>query len=306
MNIENLTIRSNSTKTSSTKTDTLVVALEISLSVMIVFFNLTLIVLLALCLAKRRTFSNIIFLLISICDLIVGLVIIPGDVVLTYTNYYWPNGRIICVFYKTFDFANSNLSLMLILTITIHRYLQLMKPLKQTEEMNRWRWLAILLLFVLNYATWFAIWDVYLSEEKNRNICYLRSSDIFISVFNSVTAGSPFCLIILINVLIVRAFGRKKTKAKHLSTRKNKKKLTRKDDRAIYRVIAMSVNIMVCWGFYIVVWSSYKICRKCVPGVLNTFSFLMYCAIAAINPLILFFFNRNFRQILFRKCRKTD
>ena len=307
MNIENLTNRSiNSTKSSTTKIDTLVVDLEISLSILKGFLNIILIVLLSLCLAKRKTFSNIIFLLITICDLTVGLIIIPGDVVLTYTNYYWTNGRIICVFYKMIDFANCNLSLMLILTITIHRYLQLMKPLKQTEEMNRWRWLVILLLFVFNYVTWFTIWYVYLNEEKNKNICYLRSSDIFISVLNFVTAGSPFCLIILINVLIIRAFGQKKTKAKHLSSGKNKKKFTRKDDVAIYRVIAMSVNIMVCWGLYITIWSTYKICRKCVPGVLNTFSFLMYCAIAAINPLIIFFFNRNYRQILFKKCRKTD
>ena len=305
MNIENLTNGSNSTKTSSTNINTFVVAIQISLSIIIVFFNLILIVLLSLCLAKRRTFSNIIFLLITICDLIAGLIVIPGDVVLTYTNYYWTNGAIICVFYKTIDYASSNLSLMLILTITIHRYLQLMKPLKQTEEMNRWRWLVILLLFVFNYVTWFTIWYFYLNEEKNKNICYLRSSDIFISVLNSVSGSSSFCLIILINVLIIRAFRQKKTKAKHLSSGKNKKKITRKDDVAIYRVIGMSVNIIVCWGFYIIVWSTYKICRKCVPSVLNTFSFLMYCAIAAINPLILFFFNRNYRQILFRKCKKN-
>ena len=122
MNIENLTYRSNSTKTSSASINTFVVAIQISLSIIIVFFNLIMTVLLSLCLAKRRTFSNIIFLLITICDLIAGLIVIPGDVVLIYTDYYWTNARIICVFYKMFDFANSNLSLMLILTITCSKY----------------------------------------------------------------------------------------------------------------------------------------------------------------------------------------
>ena len=148
---------------------------------------------------------------------------IPGDVIISYTNWNWTNNIIVCVIYKTFDYANSNFSLMLLLLITIHRLLQLKDPYKQKEEMNRLRWILIFMLFLLNYAVWFIIWYVYFNKKENTDVCYFKSFDMFIYVLNCVVSIGGFVLIILMNILIIREFIIKKSKK---LVRHNKKRTT--------------------------------------------------------------------------------
>ena len=129
--MNNSTNEFNSTEGTKTELDTIYVIIEIFISIISVMLNLLNIVLISISITKKKTYSNIIFLLNSITDILVGLIGIPGDVVLTYTNGYWPYNIIICVLYEMFNYANNNFSLMLLLVITIHRLLQLKNPFKQ-------------------------------------------------------------------------------------------------------------------------------------------------------------------------------
>ena len=290
MNIGNLTNETNSTEGSISDIDITVFAIEICLSVLAVALNLLNILLISKTITKKKTFSNIIFLIISITDFIVGCISIPGDAVLTYIGS-WP--YLICVFYKTFDYANGNFSLMLLLVITMHRWLQLKDPFKQKEEMNRCRWLLILILLVLNYGVWLAIWCIYFYNEENGKFCYFKNFDIYIYAYNcSVTIGT-FILIILMNILIIREFIIKKSK--HLA-RKSKK-----EDNAIYCILAITANLIINWGLFIITWSIIVLCESCVPYNLYTISYLLNYSFAAINPIILLVFNQNYRAVLLRK-----
>ena len=290
MNIGNLTNETNSTEGSISDIDITVFVIEICLSFVATSLNLLNMLLISKTITKKKTFSNIIFLLISITDLIVGCISIPGDVVFTYIDSF---PYVSCVFYTTFDYANGNFSLMLLLVITMHRWLQLKDPFKQKEEMNRCRWLLIVMLLVFNYGVWLAIWCIYFYNEENGKFCYFKNFDIYIYAYNcSVTIGT-FILIILMNILIIREFIIKKSK--HL-TRKSKK-----EDNGIYCILTITANLIINWGFFTVTWSIIKICQNCISRNLFMISYLLNYSFAAINPIILLVFNQNYRAVLLRK-----
>lgn len=291
--MNNSTNEFNSTEDSTTEIDTIVVTIEIFISIISVILNLLNIILISISITWKKTYSNVIFLLNSITDVLVGFISIPGDVVLTYTGGSWTYSFIICAFYKTFDYANSNFSLMLLLVITTHRLLQLKDPFKQREEMTRRRYALIFILLVINYGAWFAIWSFYFNKEENRNICYINSFDIYLYVYNCVITLGAFMLIILINFLLLKEFIVKKRK--HLGSR------NKKEDNAIYCIIAITANLVVCWGLYILIWPIIKICSQCVSGNLYVLGYLLSYAFSVTNPIIILIFNQNYRAILFRK-----
>ena len=272
--------------------DTASIILEIFLSIIAVLLNTLSIALISVSIRKKRTYSNIIFLLINITDFISGLISIPGDVALSYSNWSWTYSTIICVFYKTFDFGNGNFSLMLLLVITIHRWLQLKCPFKEKEEMNRRRWMLILMLFVFNYGIWFGIWYIYFNKDENKDICYLKSINTYIFVYNFVVSLCSFLLIMSINLLMIRIFFIKKSKSH------NKKEIN-----AIYCILAITVNLIISWGLFIIIWHLYKLCKNCVPDNLYGYSYLLNYSFAATNPIILLVFNQNYRSVLFKKLK---
>ena len=288
----NLSNNTNSTH-NSIEIDTTIFIIEISLSIITVALNLLNIALISISTSKEKTFSNIIFLLNTITDFVVGLISVPGYAFQTFTQGNRKFNSMVCVIYKTFDYANSNFSLMLLLVITIHRWLQLKDPFKQKEEMNRWRWLLIFIILVFNYIIWFVIWYFYFEKGENANFCYPKFFQIYFFAFNCVSTIGTFILIIIMNAFIIREFIIKKSKK---LVRHNKK-----EDNAIYCILAITANLIICWGLYIILWSIVKICEYCVPNNLYTMSYLLNFSFAATNPIILLVFNKNYRSILFSK-----
>ena len=182
---------------------------------------------------------------------------------------------------------------MLLLVITIHRFLQLKEPFKQKEEMNRRRWLFILMLLILNYGVWFAIWYIYFNKDENKDICYLKTFEIHFFAFNCVSTIGTFILILIMNGLMIREFIIKKSKK---MVRQNKK-----EDNAIYCILAITANLIITWGLFIILWPIVKICEYCVPNTLYTLSFLLNYGFSAVNPILLLVFNHNYRADLTRK-----
>ena len=298
MSIKNVTNETNSTKYSISEIDKTVVGIEISLSIITVTLNLLNMILISISIRKKKTYSNILFLLISFTDFIVGIISIPGDVYLTYSGWTWTYSIIVCVLYKTFDYANTNFSLMLLLVITIHRWLQLKDPFKQKEEMNRRRWMLIASLLLFNYAVCFALWCNYFYKDENKDICYLKKSETLIFVYNACIVIVAFVLIIFINVLIIREFIIKKSKkmVRH----------SKKEDNAIYCILAITANLIICWIMNIFTWPIYKTCKSCLPYRFYTVTYLLNYSFAATSPIILLVFNQNYRSILFRKLNISE
>ena len=273
--------------------DLAIIIIEIFISFISITLNLLCIVLISITLGKKRTYSNIIFLLISIADFIVGLISIPGDIFLTYSNKKMPLGIIVCLFYKTFDYGNSGFSLMLLLVITVHRFLQLKDPFKQKEQMNRWRWMLILLLFFSNYGVWLGLSFNYFNQKANKDVCSVKRFDVFIYAFYCASTIGPFILIIIMNGLMTREFIIKKSKK---MVRRNKKQ-----DNAIYCILAITANLIICWGLYVIIWPIIKTCKYCVPDNLYTVAYLLNYGFSAVNPILLLVFNQNYRAVLTRK-----
>ena len=83
-------------------------------------------------------------------------------------------------------------------------------------------------------------------------------------------------------------------------------KLVRKSKReanAIYCILAITSNLIICWLLVILTWPIYKTCKNCLPYLFYTFAYLLNFSFAATNPILLLVFNQNYRSILFRKFK---
>lgn len=283
------------------------IIIEICLSIQVTFSNL--LVLAVIFSIKKKTFSNIIFLLISLVDLFVGIISIPGDILLLLDPDYWPLSKIVCIIYKTFDYSSSNLSLILLLIITVHRYKLLKDPHRHKEDMSKIKWTLVGFVLSSSYLIWLIIWFLYFYTQETRSVCYF-SFNIYIYVFFILVTVIPFLFVILMNVLMIRLFiALKKTKQTQIESSR------RKQDRAIYCILFITVNLILCWTTFMFLWPIVKVCDSCLFA--NTFldylfqiSNVLIYLFSGINPIILLYFNRNFRRVLiekvfyiFRTCR---
>jgi hypothetical protein len=104
----------------------------------------------------------------------------------------------------------------------------------------------------------------------------------------------PFVLILIMNVLMVRLFVKKK-KSKALGERRNKK-----EDNAIYCVLAITANLIFCWLPYNILY----LVRKNNADYFDGPFFVIYICVylfSGLNPIILLHFNTNYRTVLVEK-----
>ena len=269
--------------------------IEICLSAEIITFNAINIVIVIFYI-KQKNLSNILLLSMSITDLFVGCISVPGDILNGFN--YFAFLKPLCIFHKVFDYGTSTFSLFLLFLITTHRVLLLKYPLKYNDGMNRRRWAFILAIWLINYSTWLILWIVYYSMEENKSACLFRNFSIYIYINYIFWMTVSFCLIISMNAFMIYLFMRKK-KSRILSRDKNAS--FKKEDNAIYCVISITVNLVICWTAYIFIWPIIKHCKGCISAELYVVSYLASYAFSGINPIILLYFNRNFRLILYEK-----
>ena len=276
---------------------------NIELTTVIVFYylsahttllNLTNVVII-LFYVKAKTFSNAIFLVLSITDFFVGLISIPGEIVLEFYEN-WPLGKALCIFYKVFDYSSSNLSLFLLLIITAHRYLQLNDPFKHKEEMNRFRWVLIGSAWLSSYIIWFLIWYFYFLNDDIVLECYFNELNIVLYVIQCSIMIIPYIIILILNVFMIRSFYIRRKKSLEL------KRNFKKEQKAIYCVLSITLNLIFCWSIFLITWPIQKICINCVPEVLYKIGYVNSYLFSGLNPIILLYFNSNYRAVLIKKA----
>lgn len=245
-------------------------------------------------LIKNKTFSNVLFLLMSINDFLNGAISVPGEI-LSIVYEKWPLGKPLCLFFKTIDYSSSSLSLVLLLVITTHRYIQLKDPFKRKEAMNRRRWLFFGLVWVMCYLMWFIIWYIYFIDELNIAKCQPETFNIYFFIVRSLEMILPFLVILVMNVLLIRSFVLIKR------TRRGSKPNFKKQNKAIYCVVSITINVIVCWTMFLTLWPINKLCDECVPAYVNVISDLCNYLFSALNPIILLHYNSNYRNKLKQK-----
>jgi hypothetical protein len=296
--------QTNFTDTNSTKTEayfSITIIIQLCLSIQITLSNV-LIVIIILFLIKKKTFSNIIFLLISLVDLFVGLVSIPGNVLLSLDRAHWPLPKILCIIYKTFDYSSSNLSLILLVIITVHRYKLLKDPHTHKEDMSKTKWIVAAFVLTFYYTIWFIIWCLYFHIQEARSVCYF-SFNVYIYIFYICVTVVPFLFMIIINMRMIRLFVVLKRKKKQTRVESSH----RKQDKAIYCILSITLNLILCWSSFMFLWPIAKVCATCFPKAFDYLfqvSNMLIYLFSGINPIILLYFNRNFRQVLMRKLFK--
>ena len=284
---------SNSTHTNPFNMAVLVVDTFLAIEIVALNSIVTIIILFYM---NKQQFSNIIFLLISLVDLTVGLVSLPGNIILAY-NQYWNFGQFLCIAYKSIDYTSSILSLFLLLMITIHRFLQLKYPFKRKEEMNRWRWTIVSIVCVLNYLNLIIICKVYFDNEDDKYTCHFKTFKLYLFLYFYLSMAIPLVLILVVNALMIRLFIKKK-KSKTLGERKNKK-----EDNAIYCVLTITANLIFCWLPYNILYLVRKNNADYLEDVLFLFTYACVYLFSGLNPIILLYFNTNYRTVLFEKLR---
>ena len=269
--------------------------IEIILASEIIIFN-TINIIIIIFYIKRKTLTSILFLSMSITDLFVGTISIPGDILNGYG--YFTSLKPICIFHKVFDYGSSTLSLFLLFLITTHRVLQLKYPLKYNDKMNRWRWTFILAVWFINYSTWLILWIVYYNKEENRSACHFRNLFIYIYIYYIFLMTISYFLIIIMNMFMIRLFMFIK-KLRILN--EDNTKSYKKEDKSIYCVISITVNLVICWTSFIFLWPIVKHCKNCISSDFYVVSYLASYCFSGLNPLILLYFNKNYRLVFLRK-----
>ena len=287
---------SNNTNTNTNTYNLAVLVIDTFLAIEIVALN-SIVTIIILFYMNKQKLSNIIFLLISLVDLSVGLFCLPGNIVLNY-NKYWKFGQFLCIAYKSTDYATSILSLFLLLMITIHRFLQLKNPFKHREEMNRYRWIIVGVVCVLSYLNMIIICKVYFDNEEDKFTCHFKTFKLYVFLYILLSMTIPFVLILLMNALMIWLFIKKKKSNKTLGERRNKK-----EENAIYCVLSITANLIFCWLPYNILYLIRKNNSDYLEDALFLFTYACVYLFSGLNPIILLYFNTNYRTVLFEKLR---
>jgi len=66
-------------------------------------------------------------------------------------------------------------------------------------------------------------------------------------------------------------------------------------------VISITINVALCWTMFLIASPKNKICNECVPDYVNMIGDLNNYLFSALNPIILLYFNSNYRNRLKEK-----
>lgn len=186
------------------------------LSVKILFIFLTFILngLVIFCFAyliKEKTFSNVLFLLIAISDFLTAFGMIMENI---RDNYdVWPLDKVSCYISMLIQYALPDTTVYLLLTLSLHRLLQIKRPLQTTEAMN----FAKKILISLPWLFSFIIWGISLPLLVVNGLWTLKKCDInppflFVLIKLVFLGYIPLTLIISFNIISILTLNKKKNK----------------------------------------------------------------------------------------------
>ena len=289
----------------------------------------------------KRTFSNLLFISLSLSDLLIGLVFMPLYIANT-TLYYWPFGDTAdlvslatCLLYLVIEVGQWLPSVLTVLVLAAHRCQQLYSPTRASETVTRTKVLILVSVWTLPYlvnATRFIVF--YNQGYVNVSICMAQIPIVQFVVYSALASILPVLASLFFNLANVVGLIRKGLKSKGrrsaghrpvLTTavllndeaagssrtvvnkvlRKQSSRKLRKDIKASICIGVIILSNLVTQYPFAFLWPIETLCDWCVPASYFDISFYMLLASPVVNPLLLFFFHELFQMrllVVLRYC----
>ena len=165
---------------------------------------------------RKKTYSNVLFLFNAIADFTSGLISIPSMTLFT-TIGYWPLGKVTCLIWVINDFAVTSISAFTLFTIAVHRYLQIIRPMKTKERMTTNKWLTIAFQWILIYAFWtISVIIISSSPDFVPEYCYFTYTFAYVLTADLVYYCFPVLGVFIVNSLIFYELLKKKGSQKKI------------------------------------------------------------------------------------------
>uniref|UniRef100_A0A8C4QLC8 Beta-2 adrenergic receptor n=1 Tax=Eptatretus burgeri TaxID=7764 RepID=A0A8C4QLC8_EPTBU len=237
---------------------------------------------------------------LSCADLIMGAVIMPFCISITYIDK-WPFGRQVCNFRIIMDVTSVTASINSLCVIAIDRYIAITRPLRYPSLVTRCRaTCAVLAVWILSITmTFFPVqfnWYRSKSPEalvcyENPNCCSFEPSKEYAVISSIISFHLPAALMIFVYSQVLKEAtrqvrmcvrGAEKNQIRHI--------ISAKERRALKTLSLIMGVFLFCWLPFFIINPTQALCGFCLDGFYNlVFLWLGYIN-SIFNPLL---YSRN-------------
>ena len=169
----------------------------------------------------KRTFSNLLFISLSLSDLIIGIFFMPLHIVNT-IFYYWPFGNadslgaiISCLALFVIETSQWLPSVLTVLILAVHRFRQLYWPTSVNETVTRPKKLLLVSVWVVPYLVNITRYTVYYFQGfLDISICMASIPTLQFVIYTGLASIAPVLASLIINLANVFGLVRKSLKLK--------------------------------------------------------------------------------------------
>lgn len=307
---ENAILFANETITTGTTNLRYLIPIKVTLALVNVTFNGYVIVL-VLVVIKHKSYSNYLFASGALADLMIGLLSIPFMTVFT-TVGYWPLGKTLCVFWIINDFSIGSISIYSLLLIAIHRYLQIIIPLKETETMTATKYAVIGFKWMFIYLFWGLSVILITARDFDDTSCYFTFRFSYVLSADLVGYFLPVVGVLAFNTMIFYELIHKKrikmsvtklsvsrtltTLGTSMQTLNDiEKSVTRRESKALISLYVVAGVLIFFFAIFCVTWPLKSLCNECVSDLILEIGYWFSYVYSSINPIVLLFFHEKFK-----------
>ncbi|XP_077392684.1 trace amine-associated receptor 13c-like [Festucalex cinctus] len=168
---------------------------------------------------QLHTPTNLILLSLSVSDLLVGLLLMPVEII--YIEACWQLGDVACTLYYVADYVITSASVANMVLISADRYVAISEPLSYLSQVTKRRaWVAVSLCWLCSFVYRLLLLHDHLGEPGRSISCLGECVVIISNVAGTVDLVFTFILpVVAILILYLRVFAIAVSQARRTSSR---------------------------------------------------------------------------------------
>lgn len=151
----------------------------------------------------EKTYLNIIYLSITISDLLTGLVCITFEIFFERVDTWFVN-VLLCIIDRYTEYSSVCIALYSLLLLTIHRYYRLVKPSEEKESMTRARYFYIGSIWIGSILFWVMLYLVLNDFALDARVCNITLDFYLVLALNFVLQIVPLATLIFFNFVLLK------------------------------------------------------------------------------------------------------
>ena len=232
---------------------------------------------------NKKNYADLILISMALSDLINGLYVLPLFAFKELNSLNTTNNelnRFLIHTVNIIDMTTSEITIISLLILSLHRYRQLVVPFKEKSLLNRNKISLLISIWVFSLMYWFVTFWPFrpLVFEKNKLIRFIT---MIIGIY------IPILIVIVLNILIKKTFKLK------INQNQLNKMCFKRERRAIACTNSITICLVVTCLSYLIIFP-FDVLNFEFVRYLFGFHYIIYFH-AALNPLVVFRFNKKFR-----------